>query len=149
MRPQTAKDYHVVLRRLFNWMVEEDILPASPMQRVPAPVVRTGLKQPLRPEQAEAMVEAARRSAYPDRNTAIVLFLFDTGLRAAELCGLRMGDLGLKCRQAQVIGKGNKARMCYWGLVAGKALLRYLRSQQRADEDAVFTAVGGTGSVRH
>jgi len=125
MRPQTAKDYHVALRRLFNWMVEEEIVPVSPMQRVPAPVVRTGLKQPLRPEQVDAMIKAARHSAYPERNTAILLFLFDTGLRAAELCNLRnlrMKDLDFKCRQAKVVGKGNKVRMCYWGLVSAKAL---------------------------
>ena len=144
MRPQTAKDYHTGLRRLFNWMVAEEILPFSPMQRVPAPVVRTGLKQPLRPEQVESMIDAARHSAYSERNTAIILFLFDTGLRAAELCNLRMKDMDFKCRQAKVVGKGNKVRMCYWGLVAAKALLRYLRHEQRADNDPVFASVGGT-----
>jgi site-specific recombinase XerD len=146
LRPQTAKDYHISLRRLFNWMIKEEILPFSPMQRVMPPVVRTGLKQPLRPEQVEAMLRATKVSSHPSRNAAILLLLLDTGLRASELCNLRIKDMDFQNRQAQVVGKGDKRRMCYWGLVAARALSRYRRHDHRSGEEPVFVAVGGTGA---
>lgn len=152
--PCTARDYYTALSRLFNWAIQEDILTASPMKKVSPPVLRTNLKQPLRPEQVQAMLDAARRSSRPERNTAVLLFLLDTGVRAAELCRLQMKDMDFDLRQAKVLGKGRKIRTVYWGINSAKALAHYLRKEQRGvkndgsaeeGEEPLFPAVGGTG----
>ena len=62
--------------------------------------------QPFTQEQVESLLKAARSSPCPKRDEAIVLFLYDTGVRASELCILKMSDLDLNSRHARVLGKG-------------------------------------------
>jgi site-specific recombinase XerD len=44
------------------------------------------------------------------RDTAVVELLYGSGLRVAELCGLRLGDLDLRRRRLMAWGKGSKQR---------------------------------------
>jgi len=69
-------------------------------------------------------------SADSDRDTALVLTLLDTGVRASELCGLTIGDLDTRTGALQVRkGKGRKGRTVYIGPQARRALLRYLMTR--------------------
>jgi len=127
VRPITVKDYYINLRCLFNWLVEDGILPVSPLEKIPKPKVRAEQVQPFTQEQIESLLKAARGSSNPKRDEAIVLFLYDTGVRASELCGLRLCDLDLSSRHASVLGKGNKRRLVYFSRETGKVLSNYLR----------------------
>lgn len=143
MRAVSIQNYHRLLRAFFNWLVEEELLPSSPMKKVPAPVCRTEIKQPLPDELIPALVRAAQRSDNPRRNEAIVLVLLDTGMRATELCSLKMKDLDLAARSFRVLGKGNKYRSGYLGRDATRSLATYLRTQEREPDDTVFVSSGG------
>ena len=121
VRPITVKDYYVNLCSLFNWLVEDGALDVSPLTKILKPKVLAEQVQPFTQGQIEALLKAARSSSNPKRDEAIVLFLYDTGVRASELCGLKMRDLDLGSRHASVPGKGNKRRLrgClykYWFL---------------------------------
>ena len=50
--------------------------------------------QPFTADQVNALLRAAKRSNvhHARRDEAILWTLFDTGIRASELCGLRRGD---------------------------------------------------------
>ena len=95
-------------------------------------------------EKVAALLEAAKTSTHKHRDTAILLFLLDSGVRAAELCNLKFGDVDFKNRSAKVLGKGNKIRMVYWGINTSKALLRYLRNEDRRSDEPVFLSDRGT-----
>jgi hypothetical protein len=47
VKPRTVKDHHTHLRTLFQWIVEEGGLDASPMERIPAPIDRPDQVQPF------------------------------------------------------------------------------------------------------
>lgn len=143
VRPITVKDYYVNLRCLFNWLVADGVLEVSPLEKIPKPNVRAEQVQPFTQEQIEAFLKAAKESPEPRRNEAIVLFLYDTGVRASELCGLRMRDLDLSSRHAYVLGKGNKHRLVYFSRETGKALSNYLRKSKREMDDPVFLSSVG------
>lgn len=145
VRPVTVKDYYVNLRCLFNWLVADGAIPVSPLDKIPKPAVRTEQVQPFSEEQIQALLKAARRSPNPKRDEAIVLFLYDTGVRASELCGLTMNNLDLTSRHAQVLGKGNKRRAVYFSRETAKLLSHYLRKAQRQDDDPVFLSASGVG----
>ena len=144
VRPITIKDYYVNLRCLFNWLVADGVLQTSPLDKIPKPKVRVEQVQPFTQEQIEALRKAARSSANAKRDEAIILFLYDTGVRASELCGLKLQDLDLSSRHASVLGKGNKRRLVYFSRETGKALSTYLRNQKREPHDPVFASVSGT-----
>ena len=67
----------------------------------------------LTEEEAEAILRVPdRRTLQGKRDYAILLTLLTTGLRKAEICGLKIGDLKTYRNQAviDVIGKGKKFR---------------------------------------
>jgi len=144
LRPITVRDYHRCLATFFNWLVEEEVILLSPMRKVKAPSCKKTQKEPLARDQVKALLEACKVSPSPRRDEAIVLMLLDTGLRAAELCNLKIKDMDFKNRSAKVVGKGNKIRMTYWGIGTARALARYLRHQDRHSDDSVFTSDKGT-----
>jgi site-specific recombinase XerD len=159
LRPVSIKDYHNCLRIFFEWMVREEIIEHSPMERIEAPHVREEVKQPLTNEQTQALLRAARTSQHPRRDEAILLMLFDSGVRASELVSIKVGDIDLKSGSFEVVGKGNKKRMCYLGKNTSKVLMAYLRKAKLPADAPLFpsghsstSSIGnpsGRGSLEH
>jgi integrase/recombinase XerC len=113
------------LRRYFAWLRRTGVLEVDPSARLSAPrgdarlprVLRGAeLDSLLRPPPAPASPARApseatrRREAVARRDTAVVELLYGSGLRVAELCGLRLGDLDLRRRRLMAWGKGSKQR---------------------------------------
>jgi site-specific recombinase XerD len=79
-------------------------------------------------EDLRALLAACAGKVFEDkRDTAIVRLLVDTGMRRAELLGLRVIDIDFDQDVALVIGKGSKGRACPFGSKTVLALGRYLR----------------------
>jgi integrase/recombinase XerD len=144
VKPRTVHTWHGHLRTFFAWVVKEEIIPASPMERIAPPIFRRDQIQPFTEEQIGTLLGAARRSLHPRRDEAILLLLLDTGLRSSELCSIRHGDIEMDLRRVNVVGKGNKRRTVYFGRRAARALGQYLREQVWSEEQAVFCSDRGT-----
>ncbi len=143
LRSISVKDYFVNLAFMFDWIVSEGYLDASPLQGLPIPKVRASQIQPLSDAHVTALLEAARKTRSPKRDTAILLLLLDCGLRASELCNLKMNDLDVEVRRCYVLGKGNKHRSVFFGRTTAKALWQYLRAERREPDELVFYAERG------
>lgn len=74
------------------------------------------------------------------RNYALLLFLADTGVRVAGLCGLRVEDVDLSRKQARVIEKGCKSRVVFFGKATTEALTVWLYDRP-GDLSTVFGLV--------
>jgi integrase len=76
------------------------------------------------------------------------LLLLDTGLRASELCGLKLSDTDLDTGTIKVVGKGKKERIIPFGATTKKALLRYLATwrpePKYPDVEELILATDGT-----
>lgn len=78
------------------------------------------------------------------RDSAMVEFLYSTGLRVSELVSLNLEDIDIHQQQATVIGKGKKTRLVLLGryaLIALQAWLPYrnqLIDANKNTESAVF-----------
>ena len=79
------------------------------------------------------------------RDRALVLTLLDTGLRAAEVVSLRVGDVNMRTGVAVVMGKGRKQRQVRVGSKARSAILRYLAARP----SAIASDLLWTGYNRH
>lgn len=147
VKPRTVFAYYRVLRALCRWLVlEESALDASPMESIRPPIVRADQVAPFSEDQILALLDAARRSGNPRRNEALLLFMLDTGARASEICGLKVGDLDLPGRKVRLHGKGNKDRTLFLGKRATKALWTYLRDEPREEGAALFVSERGTAA---
>ena len=144
VRPLTIRTYHAHLRTCFRWMVAEGNIDDSPMESIAAPIIRTDQVQPFSEAQIEALVRESKRSRHPKRDEVIVRFLYDTGMRASELCSLKTKNLDVTGRRCVVQGKGNKYRTVYFGKQTAKALIHYLRESPREPVQTVFYSDRGT-----
>lgn len=85
------------------------------------------------------LVHSQRDTALRDR--AIIILFIDTGLRASELCGLKIKDYNSTTGAIDVFGKGSKERTVIAETFARKALWRYLSGRPDAgDEDPLFAS---------
>ncbi len=139
VRPRTVHRYYRELKTFFSWMVAEELLADSPMRRIRPPALDNDQVQPFTDAQIKALLQAAQQTSQPKRDTAILFLLFDTGLRASELCGMRWKDVNLRECCCQVQGKGNKKRMVYFGRKTMRALSLYRQVQPfDSDDEPLF-----------
>jgi site-specific recombinase XerD len=131
-RPATVALRYRSLRVFFGWLVDEDAIERSPMERMKSPHVPLEPVPVLRREEIERLLRACAGKDFEDRrDTALVLFFYDTGCRLSEVANLRLDDLDFDLGVAIVTGKGGHRRAVPFGDTVGRALTRYLRARAR------------------
>jgi site-specific recombinase XerD len=149
----TINSYVRALRAFSSWLYEEEYTEAAPLARLKAPRMTQKTQEVLTETEIAAIVCALNpRTEIGARDQAIFLLLLDTGMRAGELCGLRLPQLHLDDGYAIVLGKGRKERPIKIGARAAKAVRFYLlhwRKPALAHEDHVFLTCRGVTTGRH
>lgn len=102
-------------KAFLRWAADEDLLDARVPAKIKLPRVPKKVIQPFSLDQVNAMLKAAGQSNQPERDVAILLVLFDTGIRVSELAGLR--DQDMEGDRLLVMGKGSRER---WVRVSAK-----------------------------
>jgi integrase/recombinase XerC len=97
---------------------------------------------------AAAQERAAAGGLREARDLAMLELFYSTGMRLAELAGLRDGDLDLVSDQVKVRGKGRKERLLPVGRPAGQALRAYLRLRGEPSAALFVNGRGGALSPR-
>src|SRR5919199_1332054 len=95
------------------------------------------MKPPLIPEEPPAvlsesdltkLLKAWEGKTHEDRrDAAMIRLLIDSGMRRAELAGLKVADVDFENNVALVMGKGRRPRACPFGRKTAVALDRYIR----------------------
>jgi len=130
------------LRCWLRWCEGEGLLPGkNPAARLRMPKTSKTMRPALSRDELIAIIHAAQRTQTPERDTAIVLVLVDSGLRASELCALTWADVNLISGRVFVrSGKGAKDRWVFLGPTACGALAAYRETVTDSQpEDPVFS----------
>ena len=168
-RPRSAaKGYNHLLgvvRRLFDWLVIQQVIPMSPVRVRPRPETARRLPFLFDPPLARRLLEVAanlldnNRSRYRGAtHRAIFALLYGLGLRVGEVSRLQLRDVDLD-RDVLLIrnSKFGKTRLVPFGPRLGAVLRAYLagRPPERGDADdaPLFTWNGRqpvhTNSIRN
>jgi integrase len=111
--------------------------PKVPEQPVPVPTI----------EDIRKVLDTCAGNRFEDRRDAAIIRLFaDSGIRLAELTGLKLEDVDLPGLAALVYGKGGRYRMARFGTKTAKALDRYVRSRRshaEAESPAMWLGLKG------
>ncbi len=90
-------------------------------------------------EERDLLVQAAKGSRHRWRNAAIVLLMFNHGLRVSELCGLRKSDIDLKTGRVYVRRiKGSLDTHQPMNGIELRAVKRYLKEGQELNLPWLF-----------
>ena len=151
LKDTTQHAHARAIRAWLNWLVREGDLAASPMRTVTMPRLEKRIPAPFSPEDVRRILEGCdRQDPLGARNYALVLALLDSGLRASELCALRVGDVNMRSGLVAVMGKGQKQRQVRLGSKARSAILRMLayRGDVRNGAPLWATKDGGALAVQ-
>lgn len=136
-----------VLNSFYNFMEEEDYVMKSPMKKIHKIKEEKIIKSPFTEEEVVIIQDACRNI----RETALIDFLYITGVRVSELCTLNIKDIDFDKQEAIVFGKGSKERVIYFDSRTKIHLQKYLK--RRIDDnpalfvtsDAPYTRLGKNG----
>lgn len=135
-KDNTLKNNIHYLSAFFRFLEKEDLIQKNPMIKVDAVRSEKVIKESFTSEEMERLRKAARDDA---RSTALLEFLYATGIRINELCQLTWGDIDTRHLSLKVRGKGNKEREVLFSEKAAFHLDEYfserMKIENRSRED--------------
>ena len=132
--PSTLRVLASAWRSFFSFLAREGEVGANPAIGLRSPKVKRKLPQVLDADEMAQLVEVPGDDADAVRDRALLELLYSSGLRVAELCGVRWRDLDTGDGMLRVTGKGSKTRIVPVGAKALFALAA-LRELDAADDD--------------
>ena len=129
-----ARNQFRALQQFFRWLAAEDGIP-DPMARLRPPKEARKPVPCFTSMELSRLRKACRGSSFDERRDAAVIAVFlATGIRLAEMAGIRYhpadpyrSDVGVMAREITVRGKGGRPRTVKLSHEAARRLDRYLR----------------------
>ncbi len=159
----TTTGYVRVIRAWLYWCLDDEqfseYVKLTVIRRIRLPKLTQKIIQVYTQEHIDALIRAARRE-YNDylqeRDITIIKLLLCTGIRAAELCTLKIADCHLKPNTLRnpsdnyirVMGKGKKEREIPLDEATRRELARFIRQHRAGVKPGAVVFVGRTESAR-
>ena len=124
---------------MFSWIKRNQVKSRLRFARFKNKLVPTWLRGGYEKRNRCLSLTIGTDTWFDKRDRAIILFLWDTGVRASELCGLKICDLNIGRRGATIYGKGKKERNVPFGLRAEEELTVWLDVRDKSGCDYVFS----------
>lgn len=130
--PATASIRYRSIRQFFKHMLRVEDIERDPMETMSPPKVVVQPVEVIEDGALERILATCRSKDADDiRDRAILLMLFDTGMRRSELLGLTTADVDLDAQTVRVLGKGGRERVCPMGDASTEALERWLKARRK------------------
>ena len=153
--PSSVARQVAAIRMLHRFLAEEGVRRDDPSADVEGVRVPAGIPHPLSEDEVATLLAApATNEPTGLRDRALLEFLYATGARISEACGLSLGDFDHEEQLVRLFGKGSKERIVPYGRHAAAALAEWLgpsgrvhlepqRWARRGDAEAVFLNLRG------
>lgn len=146
LKPTSIRRRTSAVRGLFQFLIKNGRLEASPFTAIRSPKVAKELPRHLPADTVGRLLAAPTGTDFiAHRDRAILEVLYGGGLRVGELTALDVFDVDLDEGIARVKGKGNRERLAPLGRFAVAAVRDYLphRAARRPLDDAMFLSAKG------
>ena len=141
--PKTLQRRLSACRSFYGWMLRHGRIAANPAAGLRAPKAPRKLPKVLDPDEAKLLVETPVEAPLGLRDRALLELFYSSGLRLAELCGLRWAQVDLDDALVTVHGKGRRERVVPIGSHALAALADWRASTGAKPDEPVFPGRGG------
>ena len=140
--PRTVARKLSALRTFYSYLIKQKVIADTPMRDVALPRAAKPLPVFVRPAEMDLLLdEKVADDDFPALRDKLVLsLLYMTGIRRAELIGLRDADVDTRACQLKVTGKRNKQRIVPFGEELRAEIETYRRARQASvgNENAAF-----------
>lgn len=130
--PRSINRHVSALRSFFRFLVRSGAIERDPTTRLRTLPEQHNLPEFISQKQIEPIVRHLTEwsdDPIEQRNSLIVLLLFTTGMRRAELAGLKSSNVDLAQQKIRIIGKGSKEREIPLMPIVCKILERFLQTK--------------------
>lgn len=153
--PATRKGAVTAVKAFVGWLAAEELAGADLVRALKVPQVPKTVQRTLSVAEVQTLLQACEKPAEHGiskevarlvcvRNAALVALLYDSLIRAAELCALRVADLDLDHGIVAVrIGKGGKGRRAPFGADTRTLLEAWLAARPAVEHERLFFGLGG------
>jgi integrase/recombinase XerC len=116
------------LKTYFRFLQKRQLVSINPMAKVVAPKISKRLPTTVPERNLELLFEQMEwgEGYIPQRDRAVMELLYNTGMRRAELIGLKLQDIDFGTYHVKVLGKGNKERLIPFGKKLADILRGYI-----------------------
>lgn len=131
--PKTVSNNVVALKTIFAFAVREELLASDPTHRVATPKLPTTDFEIFSKKDIDTLLTACDRTTLMGlRDFAIVMTLFDSGIRASELVLIRDESIDWDRGLVRVLGKGAKERQVPVSARTLRSIRRYQRGRDKS-----------------
>lgn len=152
--PSSVARMLAAMRMLHRFMADEGMRRDDPTADIDGVKVPAGIPHPLSADEVQRLIGAVSGvDAVALRDRALIEFLYATGARISEACGMSLADLDRDHRLVRLFGKGSKERIVPFGRSAAAAMGEWIergrpqmepdRWARRGDQEAVFLSPRG------
>ncbi|MEA3337419.1 MAG: tyrosine-type recombinase/integrase [Chloroflexota bacterium] len=140
--------YVRAVKRLFNFLYEEEIIEANPARKLRTPKPGRGEPKAITADDFVRLLDATEGDSLVNRrDRALVLFLADTGCRVGGVVNLKTSEVDITKQVARVTEKGNHTRVVPFSRTTGRALAAWLEVRPAVAYDHVFINLGNRGGA--
>lgn len=116
------------IKAFHQFLYRDEILSENVTTHIHTPKIKKQLPKVLSQAEVEQLLSQPDESTpFGIRNKAMLELIYATGIRVSELIQLDLDDVHLHNGLLKTTGKGNKERLIPVGLMAKKALTKYLK----------------------
>ena len=121
------------LNHLYKFLFSRGYVKENPFVFVTTPRTEKRLPHVLYKEQIDEIFKQnrLRKDELQERDQAILSVLYFSGIRASELCGIKLQDVNLRQRYIRVIGKGDKERVVPFSEECRVDIERYINHSRK------------------
>ena len=122
------------VRSFFRFAMSRRLVSRDPAYAIKGPKKQKPLPQFVREDEMDRLIDVSEMwsDTYQDlRARTIIILFYETGIRLAELIGLKDNDIDFATRQLKVTGKRNKQRIVPFGQELESALKTYIEHRNQ------------------
>ena len=113
LNPRSVNRKITTLKTLYKFLMREGLQTKNPMLKIQSPKTAKRLPVFVEEENINQLFDQQEPSSdfELNRDQLILLLLYSTGIRLAELVGLKVSDIDINQKSIKVLGKRNKQRI--------------------------------------
>ena len=127
LKESTVSNALSIIKSFFGWMANEEVIEKDPTRKIKTPSLD---KKSMRTALTQEELEKVKNAAETLRDKLLVEFLYSTACRVSEVANLKLQDINIHERTAEVTGKGDKARTVYFSARAKLLIEEYINSRK-------------------